>query len=503
MRVLSNVLFSLVFAIFSMCSSGSEIENDYFIQRQSIMNAEKTLCPGGSINLTLNECKVNELILSAKDEELKAAYTNSSIFLPSQHFFGAKNKITQSKVFSIINKLPKACSLHTHMLAGVSVDFIMEKITYRDHLYGCYIKDIFKLRFLESPGSDLNCSWRSLDKYRTEEAHFDRWLRQQLTLEVEDPIQVYPTPESVWYKFKKTFSTIYDMICYRPVFEEYITELLDELFKDNVMYVELRGTFMPIYELDGTIYDKKQFFKIFISIVNEFKVNHPGFLGVGYIHSIYRGVTPEVLKVDLDELINLQKGFPNFIVGFDFVGFEEEGHQLVDFHKVLLEVGAEIKFFFHAGETNWYGHTDLNLIDAVLLNTSRIGHGFALLKHPVVMEKVKNHKIPVEVCPISNQVLMLNNDPRNHPAVYLIANEFPIVICNDDPAVWGATGLSYDWYIVFMAMTSKEAGIETLKQFAINSISYSAMSSETKRKALVEWEKDWEKFIDVIIKKYN
>ena len=47
---------------------------------------------------------------------------------------------------------------------------------------------------------------------------------------------------------------------------------------------------------------------------------------------------------------------------------------------------------------------DQNLFDAILLNTTRIGHGYALSKHPVLMKIVKERGIAVEVDPISNQV---------------------------------------------------------------------------------------------------
>ena len=47
---------------------------------------------------------------------------------------------------------------------------------------------------------------------------------------------------------------------------------------------------------------------------------------------------------------------------------------------------------------------DLNIVDAILLNTTRIGHGYALSKHPQLMKLVKDRNIAIEVCPISNQV---------------------------------------------------------------------------------------------------
>lgn len=47
---------------------------------------------------------------------------------------------------------------------------------------------------------------------------------------------------------------------------------------------------------------------------------------------------------------------------------------------------------------------DQNMLDALLFNTSRIGHGFAVLRHPIVKESLKKLDLAVEVCPISNQV---------------------------------------------------------------------------------------------------
>jgi len=47
---------------------------------------------------------------------------------------------------------------------------------------------------------------------------------------------------------------------------------------------------------------------------------------------------------------------------------------------------------------------DRNLVDAFLLNTTRIGHGFALNKHPLIKQLLEKRRIPLEVCPISNRV---------------------------------------------------------------------------------------------------
>lgn len=73
------------------------------------------------------------------------------------------------------------------------------------------------------------------------------------------------------------------------------------------------------------------------------------------------------------------------------VGQEDLGRPLKEFAETLLKLPEDIQFFFHAGETNWSGtKSDENLIDAILLGTKRIGHEFALVKHPELLELIKS-----------------------------------------------------------------------------------------------------------------
>lgn len=122
----------------------------------------------------------------------------------------------------------------------------------------------------------------------------------------------------------------------------------------------------------------------------------------------------------------IQRCLKSFLTGFDLVGSENDLKTLLHYIEPLLrckrrveELGLDLPFIFHAGETFGDGsESDNNLYDAILLGTKRIGHGyvqlgqsvsktdlaacrFSLVKHPKLLEMCKERGIAIEVCPIS------------------------------------------------------------------------------------------------------
>lgn len=76
--------------------------------------------------------------------------------------------------------------------------------------------------------------------------------------------------------------------------------------------------------------------------------------------------------------------------------------------------------------------TDGNLVDALLLKSKRIGHGFALAKHPYVMQHMKERGVCLELCPISNEILGLTPRVSGHTMYQLLANNVHCTVSSDN-----------------------------------------------------------------------
>ncbi|CAB0029521.1 unnamed protein product [Trichogramma brassicae] len=346
--------------------------------------------------------------------------------------------------------MPKGGVLHAHLSAVNSRNFILNNITDRENLYVCRDQrdGAPRLRFFRYGAAaaasrvDRSCRWRLLAEVRQKDRSIDEEIDQALTMYAGgERLGRIRNSNDAWRKFLNLF------------------DFVKSLFSFNFMD------------------------------------DHADFVAVKIIYSPHRNIPRSTLDEYIGKFRLFKEAYPELVVGFDLVGQEDRGRPLLDFVDELLELGRDTQFYFHAGETNWNGHeVDENLIDAVLLNAKRIGHGFALIKHPKLMEIVKEKKIVVEVSPISNQVLKLVGDMRNHPAAHFFATNLPVVISNDDPGFWGATGLSHDYYEAFVGIMSRKTDLRSL-----NSIEHSSLSDKERALAEEAWTRRWKTFVRQII----
>ena len=447
---------------------------EYMRARQELSQAELAMRIGAGIELTPAEKEADRRLMSLKHDEIERTRKN---FPLAQSFLRSETRrlIDQSPILEIMKHMPKGGILHGHGLAMGDYHWLVKHATYRPD---CYIfqgpEDSRRngaLRISPEPPGD---GWRAVSELRQaadDVGEFDEGLYRSITLGEED----LSRPD-IWVEFGNCLIRSGGLIR-NEIYEDFCRKLLRDLIAENVQYIETRS---------GLANEE---------IIEEVRRDHPEFR-VKYIFSSPRSASRESLAERLGRALDMRAEDPASMIGFDLVEEEDATHTNLYFLNELLAAGREagrrgimLPFYLHSGESNWTENE--NVLDAILLGSKRIGHGLTLFKHPLLMERVKERDIAIEVCPMSNQVLGYVPDLRNHPAVLYIASGLPVVICPDDPGIWKAT-FSYDYYAAFMAWG---LDLKCLKQLAMNSLLYSAMEPEEKERALRYWREEWTKFI--------
>ncbi|HEY3838724.1 MAG TPA: adenosine deaminase [Bryobacteraceae bacterium] len=86
----------------------------------------------------------------------------------------------------------------------------------------------------------------------------------------------------------------------------------------------------------------------------------------------------------------------------------------------------------HAGETDG----PASIWSALEIGAERIGHGIRAVEDPVVMRYLRDHQIPLEVCPTSNVCTGAVRSMEAHPLRRLFDAGIPITLSTDDPGVF-------------------------------------------------------------------
>eukprot|EP01135_Chromosphaera_perkinsii_P001838 Nk52_evm17s211 gene=Nk52_evmTU17s211 len=509
--------------------------SDYEHQRAQLVASERSRMVGHELPLSQREWKADRILASIKRDEYDRQ--GNDAFIPASVFDASiKARMEESPLFRLLRKLPKGGLLHLHSQSAVRLGWLIKNATYDPHCHVCYhnhsgvsiewqslpvtMNISFHFFPLGSAAGGVNqptppClgtrGWRSVPSERAAmdakkgNGSFDAFLLSTMTRNFNQ--QRYLTNSSrIWKEFEMALHVADTLLAYHPVWRNYNWRLLETLVEDKVQYVELRSLMQDTYDLSGKVYHKKDFLYEYEQLLARFKEEHPSFIDARIIGCSSRNIDGDDFIHNLKEASILQKLFPKLYMGYDLVGREDTGKSLYHFHRYLEKAGMareHVKFFFHGGETDWSGQqVDYNLYDAILLNTERIGHGIAFSKHPHLMSIIKERNIPIEVCPISNQVLGYVHDLREHPGSLFVKTNTSFVISSDDPSMWDIEGLTYDWYDAFMGFDTL-LGLPFLKKMAINSLQYAAMSSSDIANAMQRWEIQWNIFIDYLIDQYQ
>jgi len=478
---------AFIFFICSLLFCGYLQEKDRFVQqryqdvddytkaRNRLIQAELAIRIDAGIKLAPEEEEANGRLMLLKQEEIKRT---REYYPPAHSFLKSKTRqlIDQSPILEIMKRMPKGGILHVHGFAMGDFRWLIKHATYQPNCYIYQGKEEpprkGSMRISADPPGD---GWRLVSELRKAAdsvEEFDEELYKSVTLGEEDLGQ-----PDIWAEFRKCFARSLDIVREDAIWDGFSRKMLKDLIEENIQYVESRSGI------------GRQ------EIIEEIQRDHPEF-GVKYIYQYDRSLSRENMAQGLERALDQRAKNKDLMIGIDLVNEEDKEHTNLFYINELLEARQKaeqrnitLPLYLHSGESNWTENE--NVLDAILLDARRIGHGLSLFKHPLLMKIAKDRGIAVEVCPISNQVLGYISDLRNHPAVLYINSGLPVVICPDDPGIWKCT-FSYDFYAAFMAWGLDLRG---LKQLAMNSLIHSAMDPEEKERALEFWQKKWAEFI--------
>ncbi|KAK4994308.1 hypothetical protein LTR66_005629 [Elasticomyces elasticus] len=493
---------------------GQFLTNKDRIDRSRVFNIARHLPKGGHLHLHFNS-ELPPEVLIAKARDMPAMFVRSTQPMPvaDRHQLTVPERQAFDDTEIVFNVLPISTSHANIYSADYNPEF---------RSTGCTPW---------MPWSDFIAAFPSeVASTGTPEAwsNAERWVKEKMILTEKDAYSYTQTHNGVWACFNQGTRCFKGLLNYESIFRWYIGAAVDSMIKDGVMYAELRPMLLdksiPSDDGERRLHHSDQM-RIILEEVEKKKAElkaedrlHLFPFGLKIIYCTPRSIPRNIMERELQDCLRLKQEFPNLICGFDLVGAEDRPNNigfyadlLIAFAQTCKSLNISIPFMFHAGETlldtgGSNNPQNSNLYDSLLLSAKRIGHGFSLMKHPLLVQKYKEANICIEVCPISNELLHLCRNVKEHPFPQLLAAGIHCTINSDNPSLFrgaidNSSSLSYEFYQVMVGSTTMN--LHGWRQLTEWSIEYSCLSATEKAEAYEILGKAWESYCVWIVDEYG
>jgi aminodeoxyfutalosine deaminase len=183
---------------------------------------------------------------------------------------------------------------------------------------------------------------------------------------------------------------------------------------------------------------------------------------VAYIFDIAGELGAEAARATLDHALSHP---PERLVGFGLAGIEQAraGHLDAFRDAFRAAVAAGLHSVPHAGEMSG-PETIWEAIDG--LGAERIGHGISCLEDRRLVDRLRETRLPLEVCPTSNVCTKQVAGHAAHPLPRMLEEGLYVTLNSDDPPMFG-TSLTGEYRVAADVFGVDAQGLADLARNAV------------------------------------
>jgi adenosine deaminase len=277
--------------------------------------------------------------------------------------------------------------------------------------------------------------------------------------------------------FIRSFLAIQNLFEKPEDFEKLFDDAANYLSTNNIVYCEL--FFAPsMFLKKGMKFD--EIMSVITRKIDEIK--------------LLRGITIRII-IDISRTFGVDNAANNlahvaslnnsYIIGIGLGGDELKG-PAKNFKKIFEDArNMGLHTVAHAGEDEGPG----SIWDSLLiLHAERIGHGITAVKDEKVIEYLRDHKIPLEICITSNLFTKkIVKKIENHPVRELFDKGVFITINTDDPTFFHVNTIDEYWNLYSRLNFS----LEEIKKIIINGYNACFMPESEKVRYINSVEEKW------------
>lgn len=230
----------------------------------------------------------------------------------------------------------------------------------------------------------------------------------------------------------RKFLSIQKVLASEEILSRLAYEACEDAFNDGVLVLELR--YAPTFIAEGhPNLNAEKIHRALMKGVEQARRRWP--MAIGFICTVQR-IKPVAEAAHIVDFVIDHK---DEILGLDLAD-NEEGFEAKPFADLFMKAKKEgVRITVHSGEAP-HPESARWVKDCVdHLGAERIGHGIQIIRDPAVIDFIREKGIPLEVCPLSNDLTQAFPTPQDHPVRKLLEAGVKITINSDDPGVFATT----------------------------------------------------------------